>query len=71
MHVLEYYLVGEGGTYASVEKWFHEGIAMVVGGAPPNQIRTVAAMQQWRSDMALSVTSCEAESWTRMEEYLE
>lgn len=52
MHVLEYYLVGQGGTYSSVEKWFHEGMAMVMGGTPPNQILDLATVERWRSDMA-------------------
>lgn len=50
-HVLEYYLVGRRGTYASVEKWFHEGVAMVMGGTPPNRIASVEALGEWRRDM--------------------
>jgi hypothetical protein len=52
MHVLEYYLVGQAGTYYSVEKWFHEGMAMVMGGTPPGQIRLVTQTERWQAEMA-------------------
>lgn len=51
MHVLEYYLVGQRGTYESVQKWFHEGIATVMGGTPPSAIRSTATLHQWQQDM--------------------
>jgi len=51
MHVFEHLLVGRYGNHLSVEKWFHEGIATVMGGIPPNQIRNVGLVTQWRADM--------------------
>ena len=52
MHVVEYYLVGRAATEDSVEKWFREGIAMVMGGDPPGQIRSPGALYQWRQRMS-------------------
>lgn len=52
MHVVEYYLVGSAGTDESVEKWFQEGAAMVMGGVPPGRIRSVGELRRWRESMA-------------------
>ena len=52
MHVVEYYLTGKEEGYTSVAKWFHEGMAMVMGGNPPGAIRSVSARNQWRAAMA-------------------
>jgi hypothetical protein len=52
MHVVEYLLVGTEGDYRSTEKWLHEGIAMFLGGAPPNQIRSAARVQSWQTAMS-------------------
>ncbi len=52
MHVVEYYLVGRAGIHESVEKWFHEGMAMVMGGVPPGRIRNVGELRRWRQSMA-------------------
>ena len=52
MHVTEYLLVGTEGDYRSTEKWLHEGIAMYLGGTPPNRVTTVARVDAWRSAMS-------------------
>ncbi len=52
MHVVEYYLVGRNGTDESVETWFQEGVAMVMGGVPPGRIGNVGDLRRWRQSMA-------------------
>lgn len=51
MHVVEYYLTGVRATTEATEKWFHEGVAMVMGGEPPGQLRSLGALNQWRQRM--------------------
>jgi hypothetical protein len=39
-------LVGQAGTYSSIQKWSHESIAMAMGGIPLNQIQSLAAVKE-------------------------
>lgn len=52
MHVVEYYLTGSQATNEATEKWFHEGVAMVMGGEPPGQLSSLGALNRWRQEMA-------------------
>jgi len=52
MHVVEYYLTGIQATNEATEKWFQEGAAMVMGGEPPGQLRSLGALNQWRQEMS-------------------
>lgn len=52
MHEIEYLLIGTDGHYYDTEKWFHEGIATYVAGPPPNQVRYLYQLEQWRQAMS-------------------